>query len=341
MKLITFAVPCYNSAAYMKKCIDSLLTGGDDIEIIIVNDGSTDDTASIADDYAKRFPDIVKAIHKENGGHGSGVNRGLAEASGLYYKVVDSDDWLDVSALEILLATIKTHVERGINADLYITNFVYERADGNSYVSDYLSKMPEGKFFGWERLKPLRLWKMLLMHSLVYSTQKLRESDTVLPEKTFYVDNLFAYKPLPHMKNLFYLNIDLYRYYIGRADQSVNAENMINRYDQQILVMTKMLESYSFAELKKMCRPLRKLMYHCLEVIMLNTSFFATAKDSPLRRKRFNDMWTELKARDPKLYKKLKYRTLVRLITGLPWRVKGKVTTISYKILCKHVKLGV
>ncbi len=341
MKLITFAVPCYNSAAYMNKCIDSLLTGGSDVEIVIVDDGSTDDTARIADGYAQSYPDIVKAVHKENGGHGSGVNRGLVEATGLYYKVVDSDDWLDTAALETLLSTIREHVEKGINADLYITNFVYEHDDGNNYVSDYIKKMPVGKFFGWENIKPLRLWKMLLMHSLVYSTEKLRESNTILPEKTFYVDNLFAYKPLPYMKKLFYLDINLYRYFIGRADQSVNADNMINRYDQQILVMNKMLESYTFDELKKMNRPLRKLMYHCLEVIMLNTSFFTTAKDTPLRRKRFKAMWVGLKERDKKLYKKLKYRTLVRFITGLPWRVKGRVTTISYRILCKHVKLGV
>lgn len=340
MKLITFAVPCYNSAAYMNKCIDSILVGGDDVEIIIVDDGSTDATAAIADSYAKRFPSIVRAVHKENGGHGSGVNRGLAEATGLYYKVVDSDDWLDEAALKELLETIRTHVALGTAADLYITNFVYEHADGNNYVSDYIKKMPVRRFFGWEKLKPLRLWKMLLMHSLVYSTEKLRRSDTVLPEKTFYVDNLFAYKPLPYMNTLYYLNVDLYRYFIGRADQSVNVENMLNRYDQQILVMEKMLEAYTFGELDKMCRPLRKLMFHCLEVIMLNTSFFTTAKDSPLRRRRFRDMWAKLKRRDVRLYNKLKYRTLVRLITGLPWRVKGKVTTISYKFLCKHVKLG-
>ena len=93
-KILTIAVPCYNSEAYTEHCIDSLLKAGEDVEILIVDDGSTDGTAAIADRYEAEYPEIVRAIHKENGGHGSAVNTGLQEASGLYYKVVDSDDFL-------------------------------------------------------------------------------------------------------------------------------------------------------------------------------------------------------------------------------------------------------
>ena len=99
MKLITFAIPSYNSEKYLCHAVDTILTGGEEVEIIIVNDGSTDATAAIADSYARQYPTIVRAIHKENGGHGSGVNRGLQEATGLYFKVVDSDDWVDEEAL--------------------------------------------------------------------------------------------------------------------------------------------------------------------------------------------------------------------------------------------------
>ena len=79
MKLLSIAVPCYNSAAYMERCVDSLLAGGEDVEILIVNDGSSDETAQIADAYEKRFPTIVRALHKENGGHGSAVNAGISK----------------------------------------------------------------------------------------------------------------------------------------------------------------------------------------------------------------------------------------------------------------------
>ena len=70
MKLLSFAIPCYNSKDYMEHCIESILPGGDDVEIIIVDDGSKDETAAIADRYAAEYPDIVKAVHQENGGHG-------------------------------------------------------------------------------------------------------------------------------------------------------------------------------------------------------------------------------------------------------------------------------
>ncbi len=96
MKIVSFVIPCYNSQDYMEKCINSLLSGGDkDIEIIIVNDGSTDKTAEIADRYADMYPDIIRAVHQQNGGHGAGVNAGLKNATGMYFKVIDSDDWVD------------------------------------------------------------------------------------------------------------------------------------------------------------------------------------------------------------------------------------------------------
>ena len=98
MKLLTFAIPCYNSEAYMEKCIESLLPGGDDVEILIVDDGSHDRTAEIADAYEKKYPGIIRAIHQENGGHGEAVNAGIRNATGLYFKVVDSDDWVALDA---------------------------------------------------------------------------------------------------------------------------------------------------------------------------------------------------------------------------------------------------
>ena len=126
-KLISFAVPCYNSAAYMRHCIETLLSAGEQAEIILVDDGSTkDDTPAICDEYAAKYPTIVKAVHQENGGHGEGVNQGIRNATGLYYKVVDSDDWLDTDALKKVLHRLQTLVARGTAPDLMICNYVYE-----------------------------------------------------------------------------------------------------------------------------------------------------------------------------------------------------------------------
>ena len=132
-KLITFAVPCYNSAAYMDHCVRTLLTGGDDIEIILVDDGSTkDDTPAICDRYQAEYPDIVRAIHQENGGHGEGVNQGLRHAQGMYYKVVDSDDWLDEAALKAVLDKLRAFAGAEQPLDLFIANYVYEHVEDNT-----------------------------------------------------------------------------------------------------------------------------------------------------------------------------------------------------------------
>ena len=94
MKLLSIAIPCYNSEAYMENCIKSLLPGGDEVEILVIDDGSKDRTAEIADEYQEKYPGIVRAIHQPNLGHGGAVNTGIHHAQGLYFQVVDSDDWV-------------------------------------------------------------------------------------------------------------------------------------------------------------------------------------------------------------------------------------------------------
>ena len=224
MKLITFAVPCYNSQAYMDHCISTLLAcgGAEDIEIILVDDGSTDDTGHIADAYREKYPDIVRVIHQENGGHGEGVNQGLRNASGLYYKVVDSDDWVDVASVKRLLTVMHGHIRDGKQIDLYLCNYVYEHEEQGSRAMRYRSTLPRNRIFGWSETKAFKPWQYLLMHTMVYRTALLRACNLELPRHTFYVDNLFAYIPLAHVKTLYYIDTDLYRYYIGSADQSVN-----------------------------------------------------------------------------------------------------------------------
>ena len=117
MKLLTVAIPSYNSEEYLERAVNSLLGMGEDIEVLIINDGSTDRTAEIADRYEKQYPEIVKAVHKENGGHGSGVNVGLSLAKGLYFKVLDSDDWFDKEALRKVLKTLRYF--SGENRDVF------------------------------------------------------------------------------------------------------------------------------------------------------------------------------------------------------------------------------
>ena len=109
MKILSIAVPCYNSQDYMEHCVETLLTGGEKVEIIIVDDGSKDGTAEIADRLAEKYPTIIKAVHQENGGHGEAVNTGIKNATGVFFKVVDSDDWVGEEALATLLEKLEMH----------------------------------------------------------------------------------------------------------------------------------------------------------------------------------------------------------------------------------------
>ncbi|MDD6302118.1 MAG: glycosyltransferase [Bacillales bacterium] len=341
MKLISFAVPSYNSENYLSKCIDSLLVGGEDVEIIIVNDGSKDRTQEIAEEYQRKYPSIVRAINKENGGHGSGVNKGIELATGLYYKVVDSDDWVDKDALLELLDTIKEHLKNDTLPDAYFTNFVYEHVcDGTSYVSGYKKYIPTNRFFSWEDTKQLKAWHLFLMHAVLYRLDVVRNSGVKLPEHTFYVDNLYAYQPLAHLKKMYYLPVDLYRYFIGRSDQSVTIDNIVKRYDQQMRVMKCMLDCYSYDEIMKMEKHLRKQLLHVIVSIMSNTIFFTTAKDTKERREAYKNFMYEFKTNDIKMYRYIKNRTYLTILFHTPWKLRGAIATASYKFLCKHVKLG-
>ena len=177
MKLLSIAVPCYNSEDYMRHCIETLLPGGEDVEIIIVDDGSTKDrTAEIADEYAAKYPGIVKAVHQENGGHGEAVNTGLRNATGLYFKVVDSDDWLDTESYQKVLAKLAELVHEGETVDMMICNYVYEKQGAKRKKSiRYTSAFPQDKVFTWSDVRHFRLGQYILMHSVIYRTRMLKK----------------------------------------------------------------------------------------------------------------------------------------------------------------------
>lgn len=340
MKLITFTVPCYNSQDYMHKCIDSLLTGGDDVEIIIVNDGSKDDTGKIADAYAEKYPEIVKVIHKENGGHGSGVNAGVHAAQGLYFKVVDSDDWLNTDALQKLITTMKEHIAEGKTPDLYVCNFVYYHpSDNTQYVSEYTTKMKPG-FIDWKKVKKFHYSHTMMMHALVFNTKTLREHYVELPEHTFYVDNILAYAPFPYLLNAYYLNENLYYYLTGRDGQSVNIDTAISRYKQQITVMLMMCKSLSYDQINALPKGLRNYVFHYLIGVMMNTLMFACAINTKERRIDVKNMWKEIKKTDKKLYRKIKYRGYPLSCVILPWCIRGKIMRIAYNIILRKVHFG-
>lgn len=341
MKLLTFAVPCYNSAAYMSHCIDTLLTAGDEVEIILVDDGSTkDNTGEIADRYAEQYPDIVRVIHQENGGHGEGVNQGIRHATGRYYKVVDSDDWLDTDALQRVLAKLRELGQGEDPLDLMVCNYVYEHVeDQTQHVVNYKNVFPENQVFTWEEMGHFRPSQYLLMHSVIYRTQLLRDSGMVLPKHTFYVDNIFVYQPLPLVKSIYYMNEDLYRYFIGRADQSVNEQVMVKRVDQQLRVTRIMLDAIDLKEVKAARPRLAGYMFNYLSMMVLISSMFLIISGTEENLEKKKQLWEEIKAKDVKLYHKLKYRSL-NIASNIPGYQGRKLSVGLYRLARKIYKFN-
>ena len=160
----------------MRHCIESLLPGGDEVEILIVNDGSTkDNTGEIADEYEKRYPGICRAIHQENGGHGEAVNSGLRNATGVFFKVVDSDDWVNEDAYREVLKTLRKFCHDNVTLDMLITNFVYEKQGAKrKKVMNYRTAIPKEELIDWSGVKMFMLGQYILMHSVIYRTEMLR-----------------------------------------------------------------------------------------------------------------------------------------------------------------------
>ena len=342
-KVITFGIPCYNSADYMDHCIESILEGtgyAEDVQIVIVDDGSQkDDTPAKADAWAERHPGIIKAVHQENGGHGTAVMKALSHADGVYFKNVDSDDWVDGEAVRALLDVLRGFVVAGDPVDLVITNYVYEHVEDNTCnVVDYRSKLPVGRVFGWDEMGHFAVTQYLLMHALTYRVEMLRSCGLELPPHTVYVDNVYAYVPFPHCERLYYLDVDLYRYFIGREDQSVNEAVLTSRVDHYWRVARVMRDAYHLYDDVR-SEKLRDYMMGYFTIIMAICSVFSKLSDREDAIDQLDDLWDELKAYDRRMYRHAR-RGLIGMATNLPGRTGKRITVDVYRLAQKIVKFN-
>ena len=318
MKYISFAIPSYNSENYMAHAIETILTGGEDVEIIVVNDGSKDRTSEIGHEYAEKYPTIVKVIDKPNGGHGDAVTCGLQHATGKYFKVVDSDDWVDTDALQKILEQIHKFEDNNEEVDMIISNYVYEKVGAkNKTVIHYRGVIPTDEIIGWKDVGRFHMGQYILMHSVMYRTDLLKLIQLTLPKHTFYVDNIFVYYPLPHVRKMFYLDVDFYRYFIGRDDQSVNEKVMISRVDQQIFVTKTMIDMYKMKNIEN--KKLRNYMINYQAIMMTVSSLLLIRSKTEENLQKKRELWKYLRKKDRKTYRKIRYG-----IMGQTMNIPGK-----------------
>ena len=338
-KLLTVTIPCYNAEAYMERCLKSIVPAGGELDVIIVDDGSKDRTGEIADRWAAEYPDIVRVIHQENGGHGEGLNQGIRHAKGLYFKTVDSDDRMDTEALKELLARLRKLTAENGQADMIVNDYVYDRENEQACFSvSYRNVFSPDRLNTWESCRPFPPWKQFMIHSLAYRTELLRDIGLVLPKHTFYEDNLYIYIPLPHVKTILYLDRPLYGYFIGRADQSVNDRVIITRLDQVTRIAGDMITSYSWAELKKLPRHLRGYMISNSAGQLYTTSAmqYSTGEDG-LKMNR--ELRERIRSFDPALYRRL-CRSVVGMAASLPGAPGRRITVGTYRMGRKMIKFS-
>ena len=335
-KYLSVIIPCYNSAEYMHVSIESALVGGEDVEILIVDDGSTkDNTYEIAKQYEEKYPTIIRAITQENKGHGGAVNTGIANATGEYIKVLDSDDWLDEYSLLYILNKLKGFSE-GEKPDLYLANYVYEK-EGKSHKKrmHYENVFPTDKLFTWNDIGSFLLDQYILMHSVMYKRQLLLDCNLKLPEHMFYVDNVFVFEPLMSAEKLYFSDVNLYRYFIGREDQSVNESVMISRIDQQLHINKRMIKFYSDVKDFKYKKRKKYMEKYLLDILMVSSILLlVSGTEENLKKK--DELWEYLKECDPKLYVKIRNGILGRLFNSKKTIVK-KFLVFGYKGLNKYM----
>ncbi|MTB63448.1 glycosyltransferase [Streptococcus sp. zg-86] len=329
MTLLSIAIPSYNAQEYLHYCVESLVVGGDLVEILIVNDGSSDRTQEIAEQLAAKYAN-VRAIYQENKGHGGAVNTGMREATGRYFKVVDSDDWVDTRAYLKILETLTSLENKGQSVDAFISNFVYEKEGQSRKKSmNYQNVLPTERIFTWDDVAAFSKGQYMMMHSLIYRTDLLREVGLVLPEHTFYVDNIFVFTPLQAVKTMYYLPVDFYRYFIGRHDQSVNESVMIKRIDQQLKVNRILVDSL---DLDAIDQPdLRSYLLNHVEITTIISCALLNRGGTAEHMMKKQELWKYIQDNNPALFKIVRSGLLGQLtnLYGYPGR---KISNAVYKI---------
>jgi glycosyltransferase involved in cell wall biosynthesis len=310
-KLLTFIIPCYNAEKYLDKCISSLIIDQliDRIEIIVVNDGSTDNTEEIARRYADKYPGSIIIFNKENGGHGSAVNIAVKRASGRYFKVLDSDDWILSENLPKMLEQLEKS-----DADVIINSFHTVNAVNGRTILYKTGSADVVKVISTDELVEIypRISACCSIHGLTYKVSTYLKSGCVLSEGVSYDDNEYATLPFSAVDKILLLPFPFYQYRIGNSEQSVSLCNQVRRIGHLIKVMDNMLD-YWEANSDMACAA---QTYFLNKISQVAVSVFAACLVKNPQKKEGRRLaekeWDELKNKAPRLASRVhkKYRVL-------------------------------
>lgn len=340
MKLLTIVIPSYNSEAFLEDCLSSLLIGLDDkLEVIVINDGSKDNTSKIAHSYASKYP-FIQVVDKENGGHGSGVNVGIALATGLYFKVLDSDDSLDKDGLINLINYIEKHYQENNLPDLYLTNYYsVDNTDSNDRVLVNIGKRVKKKNIvaPFSNMKKVNPPTFFMMHQTYIKTSVLQDNEIKVLEHTFYEDNELLLAAFLHSDTFCFLDKPIYLYTVGRKGQSISFEKMSENYLHQMRVFDSCSKMVNYETLKNFTRYKRRVILAHFYIISFLCFFYSHVAANKERRKNYKEILKEFKRVDRSFYKKVYHRSPITLLRLIPIHSRGRFCRVSYHLYSKNL----
>lgn len=270
MKVLSIAVPVYNTEKYIQRCIDSMIVEEimEHIEIILVNDGSRDKSLEIMNKYKQKYPQSIVVIDKPNGGHGSTINAALKVATGKYFRVLDSDDWVNSADFVKFVEKLKDE-----DVDLVLTDYKKEHIYNGLSEKFYWNELKQDKIYIFDNIDLTLLeGNYFVMANSTYKTEILKKAKLNLLEKTFYVDMQYNIVPILYVKTIKFIKLDIYRYFIGRPDQSMNLDNFVKNRENHERVMKFLIEYYN-QNLKLFSENQRKYVRQIL-FYMLTTHYY-------------------------------------------------------------------
>jgi len=264
-KILTISVAAYNAEKDIARCLDSMVNTSiaNQLDIVVVNDGSNDNTLYIAEDYEKKYPGIVRVINKKNGGHGSTINASIKVAEGKYYKIVDSDDWVDAEGIEKLVSELKlTNVDLVLNPYHEINAKTLQR---NNLVKPFTTKINIGKVYVTNNVEDI----VIYMHSTTFKTSIVKKMGPIIDEKCFYVDMEYTVFPLKYVDTYICLGFPVYQYLLGTTSQSMNKNSLISRRDQHLRVTKRIIDYYEDNK-ESMNQGIREMVLRRVRLALLN-----------------------------------------------------------------------
>lgn len=274
-KILTISIASYNAEKDISKCLDSFVASNvlDKLDIIVVNDGSSDNTSKIAHDYACKYPSI-KVIDKLNGGHGSTINSGIIGAVGKYFRIVDSDDWVDPIELQKFVNYLEN-----CNADVVFTPYQTVDSLDKSIIETYDNFHCDVNNNVETDIDHIDERTALAMHAMTFKTSCIQKIGPIIDEHCFYVDTEYCIYPLVFAKSFIFIDCNVYKYSIGSQNQSVSIKNLIKRRNEHVRVV-KSLCQYYIKNRMSVHKNVRSLIYRYLKNLISFQMFLYIVSNS-------------------------------------------------------------